>query len=220
MKENMEEETTSQQTAKYAAEQNESPLERAKKEIEKKPVRRKYVRRNKDELTRQKLETQVKRSIGRPRKCDDSYYVTNEQLMAELVKWRESGETEDTRTISEDLGKYFLAIAGRLTNHSAWKNYNKSIRDEMTSYACFKMIQGLPNYNFQFTNPFAYFTQAAWNAFVTVIGKYYRYVNTKRKVFEDMVDRFDKDGTLFAKIVHNTYDGNQNSLDEDVPEEP
>lgn len=193
---------------------NESPLERAKKEIEKKPIRRKYVRKNKEELVKQKLETQAKRSVGRPRKCDDSYYVTNDQLLAELVKWKNSGTDDESRVISEELGNYFLAIAGRLTNHSAWKNYNKSIRDEMTSYACFKMIQGLPNYNFQFTNPFAYFTQAAWNAFVTVIGKYYRYVNIKRHVFEEMVERFDKDGTMFSKLVHNEYDENGEDSDE------
>ena len=202
-----------------ATEHNESPLERAKKEIEKKPLRRKYVRKNKDEITKQKLETQVKRSVGRPRKCDDSYYVTNEQLLAELIKWRDSGEDEESRTISENLGNYFLAIAGRLTNHSAWKNYNKSIRDEMTSYACFKMIQGLPNYNFEFSNPFAYFTQAAWNAFVTVIGKYYRYVNIKRHVFEEMVERFDKDGTMFSKLVHNGYNGDgEVSEDDEQPD--
>lgn len=184
-----------------------SPLDRAKEEAAKKPVRRKYVRKNIEQITKAKLELQAKRNASRVPRDENKCYVTNKQLLEELEKWRDSGDgVTKPRVISEQLGKYFLLISERLTNHSSWKNYSKDIHADMVSQACFKMIQGLDNYNFAFSNPFAYFTRTAWNAFLSVVGKYYRYLNFKREAFRDAVERLDMNGVLASKVIRNPYD--------------
>lgn len=201
-----------------------SAIDRAREEVAKKPIRRKYVRKNIEQITQAKLEMQAKRNASRVPRDESKCYVTNKQLMEELEKWRDSGDgVTKPRVISEQLGKYFLLISERLTNHSSWKNYSKDIHADMISQACFKMIQGLDNYNFAFTNPFAYFTRTAWNAFLAVVGKYYRYLNFKREAFRDAVERLDMNGVLASKIIHNPYDvdpadelTDQSSEDQDI----
>ena len=183
-----------------------SPLDRAREEAAKRPVRRKYVRKNIEQITKDKLELQAKRRASRTPRDESKCYVTNKQLLEELIKWRDSGDgVTKPRVISEQLGKYFLMISERLVNHSSWKNYSKDIHADMISQACFKMIQGLDNYNFAFSNPFAYFTRTAWNAFLAVVGKYYRYLNFKREAFRDAVERLDVNGVLVAKVIRNPY---------------
>lgn len=41
-------------------------------------------------------------------------------------------------------------------------------------YAYEKLITGLPNYNFKYTNAFAYLSQVCFNAFKTTLSKYYK----------------------------------------------
>ncbi len=197
-----------------------SPLDRALEEAAKKPVRRKYVRKNIEEITKAKLELQSKRRTSAAEKDQSKCYVTNKQLLEELEKWRDSGDgITKPRVISEQLGKYFLMIAERLTNHSSWKNYSKDIHTDMIGHACFKMIQGIDNYNFAFSNPFAYFTRTAWNAFLAVVGKYYRYLNFKRDAFRDAVERLDMNGVLVSKIIRNPYDSDStDDISDELPD--
>jgi len=67
-------------------------------------------------------------------------------------------EDETHRTISEALGMMMIQIAEKVSNHSFFRNYNIWDKSEMQSYAYEKIIRGLPNYSFKFTNVFAYFT--------------------------------------------------------------
>lgn len=99
----------------------------------------------------------------------ERYYVTNAELLEELVKWRDSNKEEEQkvlaaggkinyteRVISEKLGFMFMELAKKITNHSSFRNYPIEIKQDMCSYAYEKMITGLPNYNFNYTNAFAY----------------------------------------------------------------
>lgn len=81
-------------------------------------------------------------------KIRERYYVTNADLLAELEKWRDSNKEQEERemkkwkklpksvthgkefqidynkrTISEELGKMFMELARKISNHSFFRNY-------------------------------------------------------------------------------------------------
>lgn len=56
-----------------------------------------------------------------------------------------------------------------MLNRSEFRNYPKELKEDMLGTYCMKLIKGLKNYNFKFSNPFAFFTTAAWNAYLMVI---------------------------------------------------
>jgi len=61
----------------------------------------------------------------------------------------------------------FMEISRKISNHSFFRNYTLETKQDLISYALEKMIGGMKNYNFKYTNAFAYFSQAAFNAFRT-----------------------------------------------------
>ena len=76
------------------------------------------------------------------------FYCTNKELQAEMIKWRDSSKIVEERTISEELGKMFLAICNKILNHSNFRNYDAELKADMRGYALYKLIRGLKNYNF------------------------------------------------------------------------
>lgn len=110
----------------------------------------------------------------------ERFYCKNKDLIAELEKWRDSAEKPEDRIISEELGKMIIAVGQKMLNRSEFRNYSKELKEDMLGMFELKLIRGLKNYNFKFNNPFAFFTTAAWNAFLTVISKYYKQQNIKK----------------------------------------
>jgi len=45
--------------------------------------------------------------------------------MEELLKWKKSAKKVEDRVPSEELGRMFMDIAQRLTNHSYFRNYSQ-----------------------------------------------------------------------------------------------
>ena len=86
-------------------------------------------------------------------------------------------------------------IADKLLNRSEFRNYSKELKEDAKGYFFVKAIRGLKNYNFEFNNPFAYFTTCAWNAYITVIAKHYKHQNIKKDLIKQMI------------IELETYDG-------------
>ena len=137
-------------------------------------------------------------------KNKDRFYCTNRELQAELIKWRDSNKEEEekliaqglpidytNRKISEELGKMMMAIAQKVLNHSNFRNYSKELKEDMQGFFFFKIIKGLKNYNFEFNNPFAFFTQAAFNAYITVIGKHYKQLNIRKDLMKKLFSELE-----------------------------
>ena len=107
--------------------------------------------------------------------------MSNADLLAELKKWRDSSPDETKRQPSEYLGKMILDIATHYMGHPDYVRYPKYVKDEIIGNSCLKCINyGLPRYNFNFTNPFAYFTQICWSCAMTYLKAYYDDLNFKR----------------------------------------
>ena len=130
----------------------------------------------------------------------EKYYCKNKDLMAELIKWRDSAEKVEDRVISNELGQMLITLSEKILNHSNFRNYSKDLKADMQSFFYYKAIKGLKNYNFEFNNPFAWFSMAAFNAYLTIISRHYKHLNIKRDLMEKML------------IELNTYPGiNTNS---------
>ena len=157
------------------------------------PKKNKLTREQKQQIA---LERQKERDKHKGNQNTETFYCTNKDLMFELEKWKNSAEKVEDRIISEELGKMMLQIATRLTNHSKFKNYDYSTKQDMISYATFKMVQGLRNYNFAFSRPFAYLTQAAYNAFINVLSKHYKQINLRRDLMKMKLAELESNGDI------------------------
>lgn len=142
----------------------------------------------------------------------ERFYVKNKDLIAELIKWRDSAEKPEDRIISEELGKMIIAIGEKMLNRSEFRNYTKELKEDMLGMFELKLIKGLKNYNFKFNNPFAFFTTAAWNAFLTIISKYYKQQNIKKTLMTKLSQELEtytgiNPTSSLAKCIKN-YLGN------------
>ena len=153
-----------------------------------------------------KLKLQEERAeIYKERNDPTKFYVTNKGLMEELLKWKNSAKKVEDRVLSERLGLMFMEIARKITNHSFFRNYSQWEKEDMQIYAHEKLISGLKNYNFKFKNPFAYFSQACFNAFKTTLSKKYKQENIKRSLKKMAVSKLEEEmpGSSYGKCLEN-----------------
>lgn len=130
------------------------------------------------------------------------YYVTNKDLLVALHQWRDSAENPDDRVISETLGLMMYTIAKKLTNHYRFRRYPPELKEDMISFGCYKAIIGLKNYNFEYTNPFAYLTQIFWNANVSTCVKYYKHKNGMKQYVIDTAAELENSSIGGAKSTY------------------
>lgn len=156
---------------------------------------------------------------------ESTFYCKNKDLLSELIKWRDSAEKVEDRVISDKLVLTIQHIAKKLTNHSNFSRYSNELKDEMVSYAIYKSLKGLRHYNFEFENPFGYFTQACWNSFVIVCTKYYKHLNMRREMIKCSISQIESENDMQRKRMYTDFikqylgDEYIDSAEEDCPEE-
>lgn len=117
-------------------------------------------------------------------------FVSNADLLNELKKWRDSSPDVSKRRPSEYLGKMILDIATHYMGHPDYVRYSKEIKEDIIGQSCLKcMTYGLPRYNFNFNNPFAYFTQICWSCAMTYLKNYYADLNFKRELVKENLEK-------------------------------
>jgi len=118
-----------------------------------------------------------------------THYVDNKQLYACIVDYRErvlaAKENGTERPIIPNyIGECILMIANRLSTKPNFINY--SYREEMISDGVENCICYIDNFDpLKSTNPFAYFTQIIYYAFLRRILKEKKQVYIKHKMFEN-----------------------------------
>lgn len=120
------------------------------------------------------------------------HYVHNPDLLAALIKYQDEckqaeAEGLDQPQIPDYIGKCILLIARRLSTAGNFCNY--SYRDEMISDGVENAIKyGIKNFSVEkTTNPFGYFSQIMYWAFVRRIKKEQRELYVKHKVTQNSV---------------------------------
>ena len=118
----------------------------------------------------------------------DSHYIDNKQFFAEMVKWKPAViEAEDTAQskppVTEYIGECFLLIAERLSTRPNFVNY--PFRDEMIGDAIENCLMYAANFDPEKSkNPFAYFTQITYYAFLRRIQREKKQDTIKYKLME------------------------------------
>lgn len=138
-------------------------------------------------------------------KNKDRFYCTSAELQAELIKWRDSAKKIEDRVLSEELGRMLIAIADKMLNRSEFRNYPKQLKEDAKGYFFVKAIKGLKNYNFEFNNPFAYFSTCAWNAYISTIVKHYKQQNIRKDIMKQMLSELETYQGIDPKSSLNNY---------------
>jgi hypothetical protein len=116
-------------------------------------------------------------------------YVNNPEFLAAIVEYKKVCEDaeasgEPSPQIPNYIGECIYQIATRLATKPNFSGY--TYKDEMISDGLENAIQALGNFNpDKSSNPFAYFTQIIWYAFLRRIDKEKKQVYIKHKVTEN-----------------------------------
>ncbi len=122
------------------------------------------------------------------RKPKGEHYVNNKEFLHAMIEWRErvdeaenSGKTPPQ--VTNYIGECFLKIANHLSYKPNFINY--TYREEMICDGIENCLQYIKNFNPEKSNnPFAYFTQIIYYAFLRRINKEKKQSHVKNKMLE------------------------------------
>ena len=119
-----------------------------------------------------------------------AHYVNNAEFLAALVEYRKNRlEAEDKGLQKPQVPNYVGDCILKIANHLAYKpNFiNYSYRDDMVLDGIENCIQYIDNFNPEkSSNPFAYFTQIIYYAFLRRITKEKKQAYIKGRLIQDM----------------------------------
>ena len=122
-------------------------------------------------------------------KSKPEHYVNNKEFLAAMVEYRKSVNRAKRKKqakppVTNYIGECFLKIANHLSYIPNFINY--TYRDDMISDGIENCLQYLDNFNpDKSNNPFAYYTQIIYYAFVRRIQKEKKQTTIKQKMIAD-----------------------------------
>ena len=136
-----------------------------------------------------------------------AHYVDNQRFLEEMTKYQQERKEAKDKGLDdpmcpEYIGECFMKIANRLSYRPNFINY--AFRDDMISDGIENCVQYMSNFNPEKSkNPFAYFTQIIYYAFVRRIQKEKKQLYIKYKTM-------DSQATLGDNIDISEHDQDQN----------
>ena len=128
-------------------------------------------------------------------KKKSQHYVDNKKFLLAMIEFKDKCEKNDKRgrkspPVTNYIGECFLKIANHLSYRPNFINY--TYRDDMISDGIENCLQYLKNFNpAKSNNPFAYFTQIIYYAFIRRIQKEKKQSNIKYRMIEQAgIDEF------------------------------
>jgi hypothetical protein len=119
-----------------------------------------------------------------------SHYVDNKKFLQALIEYRQSEDEasakgEDPPIVSKYIGECFIKIATHLSYKSNFINY--TFKDDMISDGIENCLTAVAKFDpAKSSNPFAYYTQVIYFAFIRRIQKEKKQQATKYKLMENM----------------------------------
>ena len=123
------------------------------------------------------------------KKSKSVHYVDNKKFLAAMIEFKEKckvaeDDGDDRPPVSNYIGECFLKIATHLSFRPNFINY--TYRDDMISDGIENCLQYVSNFNPEKSNnPFAYFTQIIYYAFLRRIAKEKKQTHVKNKMIEN-----------------------------------
>ena len=128
-------------------------------------------------------------------KKKSEHYVDNKKFLQAMIEYKDKCDKAEKRKrkhppVTNYIGECFLKIAYHLSYRPNFINY--TFRDDMISDGIENCLQYLKNFNpDKSNNPFAYFTQIIYYAFIRRIQKEKKQSNIKYKMIEQAnIDEF------------------------------
>ena len=120
-------------------------------------------------------------------KKKSEHYVNNKEFYQALVEYNKQVEEAKAKglpkpRITNYLGDCFLRIANHLAYKPNFVNY--MFKDDMICDGIENCVQYIHNFDTNRTNPFAYFTQIVYYAFLRRIAKEKKQLEIKSKIIE------------------------------------
>jgi hypothetical protein len=144
------------------------------------------------------------------------HYVNNKELHQALIEYKKKvihakENNLPKPRITNYLGECFLKIATHLSYKPNFVNY--MFKDDMICDGIENCIQYIDNFDVERTNPFAYFTQIVYYAFLRRIAKEKKQLEIKTKIIE----RSGFDEVFFADTSELGYDSaNMNNIKDNI----
>lgn len=138
------------------------------------------------------------------------HYVNNPEFLKEMKlhiaavkKAKKAGNPSPQ--VSNYIGECIVSIANKLANKPNFVNY--PFREEMISDGIENSLQYLNNFNpKKSSNPFAYFTQIIYFAFVRRIQREKKHLATKYRIIEEsLIDLSQEDGINSSQKYGSDY---------------
>ena len=132
----------------------------------------------------------VKTTKTTKEKDTSRHYINNQEFLAALIKHKENvhdaeNKKEEKPQVPNYIGECFIKIANQLAFKSNFINY--SFREDMILDAIENCLIYMDNFDpKKSSNPFAYFTQITYYAFIRRIQKEKRQMQTKYKYIESL----------------------------------
>ena len=150
------------------------------------------------------------------RKAQSEHYVNNKDFLYALTDYKravlqakERGEPRPQ--IPRYIGECFLKIANHLSYKPNFVNY--MFREDMVSDGIENCVQYVDNFDTNRGNPFAYFTQIIYYAFLRRIQKEKKQLDIKSKILEQsgFDEVFVSDGNILDES-DSRYNGIKNAI--------
>ena len=148
------------------------------------------------------------------------HYVDNAKFLQAMKDWKEQCKDaeeagDEPPRISDYIGECFLKIANGLSFRPNFINY--TYRQEMISDGIENCLQYIHNFNPEKSkNPFAYFTQIVYFAFLRRIAKEKRQMDIKEKIIEksgyDEVMHVDGDQKTEYNYIKSRIESNNRNV--------
>tara|TARA_Y100001958_G_C21033606_1_gene405705 strand:+ start:254 stop:766 length:513 start_codon:yes stop_codon:yes gene_type:complete len=122
-------------------------------------------------------------------KKKSEHYVNNKEFLAAMVEYKKlvnkaKKEGKKNPRVPDYVGECFLKIANHLSYRPNFINY--TYRDDMISDGIENCLQYLNNFNPETSNnPFAYFTQIIYYAFIRRIQKEKKQTTIKQRMIQE-----------------------------------
>ena len=134
------------------------------------------------------------------------HYVDNKKFLEAMIEHRDKCEKAEKRgrkkpEVTNYIGECFLKIANHLSYRPNFINY--TFRDDMISDGIENCLQYMDNFNpDKSKNPFAYFTQIIYYAFIRRIQKEKKQIQIKSKLIanagvENVMDQLQGDDAQY-----------------------
>ena len=114
-------------------------------------------------------------------------YIDQNELYDEYKKSVEDGQC------TEKLGTMFLTLTEHILRSPNFNRYTKEVRSDLRGHALEKLMKSLKTVKLSLTaqNIFNFATRTVYTAFLSELGRHYKFENLKRKVTKEYLMKAD-----------------------------